>query len=238
MYSRFEETPPLLSEQEGQARPSGQSERIDDYLDHVSAGLLALPYPQRAEIRRELRQHIAALAAAHEEMGSTPKAAVEAALSRFGDPARIARGFVQAWHVSSPRERMATPWLAIRHGLRWFSGAMALLALEVIGLMHAFSGPSEGLFLVSLWILPIIAGWKTGAAAPIRAGLGTFYALAALAFASLPISLPALLYLGSGANQLTALLTPVFAFWMPLGCLSASLSGTLSGKRAARFRRV
>ena len=235
MYSRFEETP--LSEQEGQARASGQSERIDDYLDHVSAGLLALPDPQRMEIRRELRQHIAALAAAHEEMGSAPEAAVEAALSSFGDPARIARGFVQAWRAPSPQERAATPWPAIRHGLRWFSGAMALLAIEMIGMMHHYTSFGERLWLASFWILPVIAGWKTGASAPARAGLGTFYALAALAFASMPLSLPALLNL-NGAPQSLVMLSPAFALWMPLGCLSASLSSAFSRKRLAWFRRV
>jgi hypothetical protein len=64
---------------------------IDDYFSQLNAQLRALPEEQRRELEQELRQHLAALVAANEEIGRSPEEATAAALARFGDPVRIGR---------------------------------------------------------------------------------------------------------------------------------------------------
>jgi hypothetical protein len=64
---------------------------IDAYFTQLSAQLRPLPEEQRRELEQELRQHLAALVAANEEIGRSPEEATAAALARFGDPVRIGR---------------------------------------------------------------------------------------------------------------------------------------------------
>jgi hypothetical protein len=64
---------------------------IDAYFAQLNAQLRHLPEEQRRELEQELRQHLAALVAAHEEIGRSPDEATAAALARFGDPVRIGR---------------------------------------------------------------------------------------------------------------------------------------------------
>jgi hypothetical protein len=64
---------------------------IDAYFARLNAQLGTLPEEQRRELEQELRQHLAALVAAHEELGRPPEEATAAALARFGDPVRIGR---------------------------------------------------------------------------------------------------------------------------------------------------
>src|SRR5438045_9125063 len=54
-------------------RPRGETgppdPRIEDYLDHVCAPLVGVvPYARRQELRAELREHLAAMAAAQQEL--------------------------------------------------------------------------------------------------------------------------------------------------------------------------
>jgi hypothetical protein len=65
--------------------------RIDAYCAQLDARLVGMPEAQRRELEQELRQHLAALVAAYEELGRTPEEATAAALARFGDPVRIGR---------------------------------------------------------------------------------------------------------------------------------------------------
>jgi len=64
---------------------------IDAYFSQLNAQLRNLPEEQRRELEQELRQHLAALVAANEEIGRSPEEATAAALARFGDPVRIGR---------------------------------------------------------------------------------------------------------------------------------------------------
>jgi hypothetical protein len=54
-----------------------------------------------------------------------PAAAAEAALRKFGDPARIGQEYR---HAGSPRQERHSlfPRTAVRHGLGWFGGAALL----------------------------------------------------------------------------------------------------------------
>src|SRR5688572_4418190 len=66
--------------------------RIEDYLDHVCAPLVGVvPYAKRQELRAELRSHLEALIATHQELGRGPEVAALEALRQFGDPQDLAR---------------------------------------------------------------------------------------------------------------------------------------------------
>jgi hypothetical protein len=60
--------------------------RFERYLDEVSC---PMPPPERLEWRTEAEQHLAALAAAYEEMGHATEAATELALEKFGEANRV-----------------------------------------------------------------------------------------------------------------------------------------------------
>ncbi|MCW3096885.1 MAG: hypothetical protein JWL77_2503 [Chthonomonadaceae bacterium] len=82
MYNPFE-SPASFS----QAPPSVQ---IEDYLDHLCAPLInKTTYEQRLAIRDEVRSHLLVLAAGHEELGSTPADAIQAAIDQFGNAKKI-----------------------------------------------------------------------------------------------------------------------------------------------------
>src|SRR5437773_12561009 len=86
----------------GEAAPPDP--RIEDYLDHVCAPLLGLvPYARRQELRAELRGHLEALVATHEELGSERTAAVVLALRQFGPPHHLSRQWAREWtHGAAP----------------------------------------------------------------------------------------------------------------------------------------
>jgi len=67
--------------------------QLERYLDQLEAPLAQLPGAERALWREEVRQHLLCLAAAHEELGAEPDAALGAALQQFGDPERQGRAY-------------------------------------------------------------------------------------------------------------------------------------------------
>jgi len=219
---------------------------VEDYLDHVSAGLLFLPRARRMEIRREIGQHIVALARAHEELNDAPLKAAQTALVRFGDPAKIVRSFSRAWKQPvSAQEATAFPGAALKQGLLWFGGA-GLFVISSLFTITALAPLGANTQLASEWVamivllLPIMAGWRVGQAAPARASVGTFYALSLLTFAaSLIASRMSGGELYRPFDDLPVVAALMFALWMPLGCAAAAVSGARAWwRRSARFRLV
>ena len=89
------------------ADPTGMTPshlRVEDYLDHVCAPLVGVvPYARRSELRAELRGHLEALVATHEELGSERTAAVVMALRQFGPPRCLSRQWAREWtHGAAP----------------------------------------------------------------------------------------------------------------------------------------
>jgi len=213
--------------------------RIEDYLDHVVAQLLALPRERRIEIRDELRQHLQAIAAAHEELGDAPDAAAAAALSKFGDPTRIGREFARTWRAALfSEDRTAFPAAAMKQGLLWFGAAGVLFLAFAAILPNWSSWLMDAVWKPVFVALPLAAGWRTGSAAPARSGLGAFYALATLTFATLPVSMLIFWFTDAPLVEHTVLISLMLAAWTPLGCFSAAVSGALRRWRPARFRTV
>lgn len=63
--------------------------RLEQYLDELERPLTSLGENVRREWREEARQHLADLAAAHEELGTDPNTALEQALRQFGEAAKV-----------------------------------------------------------------------------------------------------------------------------------------------------
>ena len=72
----------------------GQTEQ---FVKKLNKSLRWTPASVRTELHAELRQHLEALAAAHEELGSSPDEAFDLALLQFGDPTKIGRKLWWEW---------------------------------------------------------------------------------------------------------------------------------------------
>lgn len=213
---------------------------VEDYLDHVSAGLLSLPRARRTEIRREIEQHIAALARAHEELDDAPLKAAQKALARFGDPAKIARSFSRAWKQPiSAQEATAFPGAALKQGLLWFGGAGMMTLASSTVLTTPLGTSNAGLWqcwnAAALVGIPLMAGWKVGGIAPARAAFGTFLALSLLLLVTASFCASAWTTLPYHIEPLEPVAL-LLAWWMPLGCASAALSARRARLRPAPFR--
>ena len=80
-----------------------ENESSEQWFQRLNAPLKRLPAEQRAELHAEVRQHLEALAAANEELGSTPEEAWEHALAQFGDPGNFGKRMAQEWHLGQNR---------------------------------------------------------------------------------------------------------------------------------------
>lgn len=205
--------------QEAASRPVPTG--VDGYLDEISTGLIDLPYETRCEIREELRSHLISLVNDYGWMGHASEEAVTRALRQFGEPATLARALVKA-------EPPTGFWSSLRYGLCWFAGAAALFG-GIVALSSLWHGPLSPM-VIAFFVLPAVAGWKTGAAAPERAGLRAFYALTILAFTGFALGVLVMNVSRSFGMSMFSLLL-IAPLWMPVGCLAAELSG-------ARLRRL
>ena len=75
--------------------------QTEQFLARLNKPLRWMPRSARVELHAELRQHLDALIAAHEELGSSPEEAFDLALHQFGDPAKIGRKLWWEWFWSS-----------------------------------------------------------------------------------------------------------------------------------------
>ena len=234
--------PPGLSMAAGAPATSADA-RLHDYLDHVCAPLVGIvPYDRRHELRAELRDHLEGLVASHEERGIDREVAVANALRQFGDPRRLARQCAREWSAPKVPVHLQPAWKALPTALCSFAFATSIaLVLNLTkqqGFAPGVAGATWGaltpgikflIWLSVLYLLPLIAGLGTGLLAPARHALGVFFALSAI------IPCLVLVFLmdtsPSGlAPQVEACLELAWlqvSLWVPLGCGSAALGGSL-----------
>ena len=84
------------------------NEEMENYFNGLNAQLKRMPAADRAEAHQELRQHLDALIAAHEELGATPQEATEAAIRQLGDPVKMGRKLFQEWQLSRCGHALST----------------------------------------------------------------------------------------------------------------------------------
>ncbi|HLK59250.1 MAG TPA: permease prefix domain 1-containing protein [Chthonomonadaceae bacterium] len=137
------------------------SNRLEQYLDTLEKPLSALSIETRREWREEARQHVLAIADAHEALGMPPEQALEAALQRFGDAAQIGRQ-VARYPVNEP--------LSGRAAVALFSipllAAMGLLTvLAYVYVLTDSSLALNGLQVAgtaAYLLVPLLGGWLVG----------------------------------------------------------------------------
>jgi hypothetical protein len=218
--------------------------RIEDYLDHVYSPLVGLvPYARRQELRTELRGHLEALVATHQELGSARDAAVVLALRRFGHPRGLSRQWAREWTHGRLPCGVQPAWRAMFIALGSFGLATVLgLMLLWIGAIRPSSLPDgiqEIIWLSVLYLLPALAGLVGGLLAPARHALGTFFALALL-MPPLALACGAHPELSQASNLakwgMELAFIQIFC-WTPVGCVAAALGGSLRARRSPRPRR-
>jgi hypothetical protein len=223
------------------AEENARDPRVEDYLDHVSAPLIGtVPYARRVELRTELREHLEAFVATHEELGSSRDVAVLMALRQFGPPREVGRMWAREWKQGAATARLQPAWRAMGIGLGSF-GLASLMAVAMPFMVNPSPtmGPLSGIAwpILLVGIFPLAAGLMTGLLAPARHALGSFFALALLVLTSAALGLSgwgdssdprSLSDAGLGMALVQAL------GWMPIGCGAAALGGALRGRWTQR----
>jgi len=89
------------------------TEKIENYLKHVRAGLRGFPAPEITEILNELRAHIL------ERIGSAASpTAIDSALRALGRPEEIAALYL-AENLTIQAESRRSPWIVLRTVFHW-----------------------------------------------------------------------------------------------------------------------
>ncbi len=153
------------------------NEEVDAYFHRLNAQLKKMPSEDRAEMHQELRQHLDALTAAHEELGATSQEAAEAALRQFGDPVKIGKRMVREWretHYGGVKRTVLAALFAPSLLLMFFF-AWALFQLQITSEWVAF--------VLAILCPPLLAGGIAGLCFPRNGLVGSVYGF------SIPISL-------------------------------------------------
>lgn len=197
------------------------SSRLERYLDEISK---PLPEPQRSEWREEVRQHLEALIAAHQELGLSRDAATEVAIASFGEAQIIGKNVQR--ETNDLRFQPPHPVLdgAFRFLMAIFPG---FLTLGVAAGFYAFDGGDEYLANIGRLadafslILPLFAGWVVGRKASPRHLRRDLLAAPLLGYiASLPMAMTF-----SCLHQPNWRPSPVeIALWLPYALGAAWLS--------------
>ncbi len=204
-------------------------EQTEKFFERLNKPLKRMPQNVRAELHTELRQHLDALTAANEELGSVPDEAFDLALRQFGDPAKIGRKLWWDWFLGSWK-RPSEDFHAVLYALLMYAvSAVALpgLLLAVFfSILLARNGMDDataevyGRFAtVFLTVgIPACAGLLTGRRFPRQAVPAMFWAAMA----------PCLLALfGAGVGglllrqSLSLALPETFLWLIVCGCLAA-----------------
>ena len=146
--------------------------QVEQWFQRFSAPLKRLPAAERAELHQEVRQHLDALAAANEELGSSPEEARQLALTQFGDPRVIGARLFQECQESRNGSRLG--WSAIGLGVLLYLGCIMIHMLPIYFHARPYGIlPSTVLDYGYAALMSFAIGWKY----PFHATRGTLYAL-------------------------------------------------------------
>ncbi len=155
--------------------------QVEQWLQRLNAPLKRLPAEERAALHLEVRQHLDALAAANEELGSAPQDAAELALKQFGDPGKFGKRMAQEW--SQEKMGFRADAAAIGFGF----GSYALMDLIIWPLFRLWAshlvntyGKGTLTFISVIGTVMFYAGFllvniAVGRKYPTQAIKGTFY---------------------------------------------------------------
>ncbi len=157
-----------------------ENEALDEWFQRLNAPLKRLPAQERAELHQEVRQHLEALVAANEELGSSPQEAWEHALAQFGDPAHIGRRL--AWEWRRGQGWVSQDMAAVLYGLGMqIAWTVALMFAGVI-LLSSCGLYNDGVAINLLYyaLVPTVTGVSIGRKFPLQGLTGAFYSSLAL----------------------------------------------------------
>ena len=208
--------------------------QVEQWFQRLNAPLKRLPAPERAELHEEVRQHLDALVAANEELGSSPQEAWEYALQQFGDPARIGRRLAKEWRRG--RGWTSPDGAAVLYTLVAHVVFMVALVFCIVMVMQVFDlYDTSGIFFLGYFVgVPILAGIAVGNRFPNRALTGAFYAAVAWPLLPLMVVVAVSMTRLNVPDLLSAMLWP--AAWIMLGCGAAYLSSARKRRQWYRPR--
>lgn len=156
-----------------------ENEAVEEWFENFNARLRRLPAEERSQMQLEVRQHLEALAAANEKLGSSPEKAWEQALEQFGDPAKIGDRLLCEYQES--RSGPYSGLIAVGFGmvlyllwfgLHWLGFMMPTLLLRYQSSIW-YSPPLNALFTHAF---PLLIPFIIGRTYPFQAIKGAFYA--------------------------------------------------------------
>jgi len=243
------------------AKAYSPNDLIEDYLDHVCAPLVGVvPFEERTRLREEAAFHLDRLTQSYVAEGLAPEAAARKAIRTYGDPAKISDDCIESYHenrVQSPVFRRVGSSSFIAFCLFGVAQILytALLQIRVFlpsGEAYRLPvSPAEARLLIpepfpipQSWaeflllygfpvVAPLVAGFYTGLHVPVGASRAVLVAMMPIVIYSFVV--------GSFMTPITTgLLFALFqaVYWIPAGCLSASLGTTYSQRQALRRRKL
>lgn len=236
-------------------------ELIEDYLDHVCQPLVGvIPFAERSRFREEAQFHLERLQQSFVEECSTPSEAALKAIEAYGEADKVSDDCIKSYldnRIQSPALKTVGTGNFIAFSIFGVAQILytALLQLHVflpsgeayrlpvspaaarMLLPEPFPIPqSWGDFLLLYgfpFIAPAVAGFVTGWTVPVQAARSVLQAM-----------LPIIIYsfvVGSFMVPMTAgLLFAIFQalYWVPVGCLFASVGTTFAQRRAVRRKKL
>jgi hypothetical protein len=171
--------------------------QVEQWFQRLNAPLRRLSVEERAELHSEVRQHLEALVAANEELGSSRQEAWEHALAQFGDPTRIGRRLAWEWRRGKGwvRSDVSPDMGAVLYGLGASTVAYAGISRAYVFLCtparygEFLNSHKEIMALAMSVAFPILMGLMVGRKCPMRALTGALYA--ALLWPALPLAVTA-----------------------------------------------
>jgi hypothetical protein len=233
-------------------------EMIADYLDHLCAPLVGVvPYAERNRLREEAEYHLDRLMNTFLLEGAPPVEAARRAVVKYGGSHEVGQQFLEAWFTHQPQGPFARRFgLANLRALTFFGGATLLstvlvqirvylpnpepmtFGLSVAQIRHVLpeplplpdASPLSVLLAMTTLFAPFIAGTLTGMAvpvSPIRAVYQVQTLLTLYTFVLGVMMLPTREGVLLGLIQLF--------FWLPVGCLCATIASALFWRRRCRY---
>ena len=201
---------------------------IEDWFQRLNAPLKRLPADERTQLHLEVRQHLDALAAANEELGSSPDEARRFALEQFGDPGKFGRQMLREAMTLGPdpnqwaKKPLMAAWMYCSVVSLLGVGAIWTVWMACLGLLWTFAPMLSESSLLSILVsnfvgagmlaASVLGGWLTGRKMKSHALAGAVCALFSL---SVPDTLLLLLVDHDVPGGFK------FSAWAISGCVSA-----------------
>lgn len=231
--------------------PTPASRRVEAYLDQILVPLARrLSTFHRAELRRELREHLWARIDAYGELGQPEDEAVTEALHQFGGAEDFLRQWRREWMKTTPRVTLREVWEAGTQALRPSLAGLAATMVPYLVLECPYGphGTVAGALLQPLgtalfWaitgfaflLMPAFVGAKQAHRAPQNAGVGMLAALTAeVIVTSLVYRIVAWHSPDPNVQSLFTILVTLMAAWVPIAGGAAAVSSWWERRSVAR----